>query len=206
MKNRKIICIILMIFLTFFITKQAYAEQDNEINENVNINKMEIELTGVDGGKNWENKEAMVDVSINNANYVNGGTIQIKYDSDLTFVSAENKNENYSMEVVNNQDESILIIAFTSNEGQSGDIKLCSLKFRLPKTIKEEKYYNISFGESTNITTTQNLGSEYNLFPTTIHCEKSNKTMTIIKWILIIVGIVLIVVIIKNLIKNKKRG
>ena len=43
------------------------------------------------------------------------------------------------MEVVNNQDESILIIAFTSNEGQSGDIKLCSLKFRLPKTIKEEK-------------------------------------------------------------------
>ena len=142
MKNRKIICIILMIFLTFFITKQAYAEQDNEINENVNINKMEIELTGVDAGKNCENKEAMVDVSINNANYVNGGTIQIKYDSDLTFVSAENKNENYSMEVVNNQDESILIIAFTSNEGQSGDIKLCSLKFRLPKTIKEEKYYN----------------------------------------------------------------
>ena len=36
MKNRKIICIILMIFLTFFITKQAYAEQDNEINENGN--------------------------------------------------------------------------------------------------------------------------------------------------------------------------
>ena len=96
MKNRKIICIILMIFLTFFITKQAYAEQDNEINENVNINKMEIELTGVDAGKNCENKEAMVDVSINNANYVNGGTIQIKYDSDLTFVNAENKNENYS--------------------------------------------------------------------------------------------------------------
>ena len=28
MKNRKIICIILMIFLTFFITKQAYAEID----------------------------------------------------------------------------------------------------------------------------------------------------------------------------------
>ena len=54
MKNRKIICIILMIFLTFFITKQAYAEQDNEINENVNINKMEIELTGVDAGKNCE--------------------------------------------------------------------------------------------------------------------------------------------------------
>ena len=139
MKNRKIICIILMIFLTFFITKQAYAEQDNEINENVNINKMEIELTGVDAGKNCENKEAMVDVSINNANYVNGGTIQIKYDSDLTFVSAENKNENYSMEVVNNQDESILIIAFTSNEGQSGVIKLCSLKFRLPKTIKRSE-------------------------------------------------------------------
>ena len=84
---------------------------------------------------------------------------------------------------------------------------------KTPKTIEKIKFpeldilkYNISFGESTNITTTQNLGSEYNLFPTTIHCEKGNKTMTIIKWILIIVGIVLIVVIIKNLIKNKKRG
>lgn len=205
MKSKKIICIILIIFLTFFITKQAYAVQDNVIDESVNINNMEIELTGVEAGKNCENKEVMVDVNINNANYVNSGTIQIEYDSDLKFVNVENKNENYSIEVVNNEEESVLVIAFTSNEGQPGDIRICSLKLKLPGTIKEEKYYKLSFGEETKLTTTQAFGNKYKLFPATIHCEKSDKS-TVIKYILIAVGIVLMVLIILALIKSKKRG
>lgn len=210
MKSKKIICIVLIIFSIFFINKQAYAVQDNEINndvnqeEGINRNNMEIELTGVEAGKNCENKEVMIDVNINNAIYVNSGTIQIEYDSDLKFVNIENENGDYSIEAVNNEEESILVLAFTSNEGQTGDFRICSLKFKLPQTIKEEKYYKLSFGEETKLITTQVFGNKYKLFPATIHCEKSEKS-TVIKYILIAVGVVILIVIIIILMKDKKR-
>ncbi|MBP3502651.1 MAG: hypothetical protein J6K42_04140 [Clostridia bacterium] len=216
---KKKIKILLIILMSFVLFKTTYAVEDNAVkstrtttaNETITEDynrqeKMILEITGVEAGKKCENKEVSVDINVKNANYITAGTIQIKYDSRLQYINTENENSEYTIQSVNNKNESVIVIAFTSNEGKSGDFKICSLKFKLPEKIEEETYYNVSFGDETKIITSNNLGNNYKLTPAVIHCEKQSST-AYFKYILIILGIIVVLVLlirVMNKLKNKK--
>ena len=206
MKNKIKSIISLMIILLIILCSinfKVYAVEDNNyvnanqestvIDEYNRDNGMIIEVERVEAGKKCENKEVSVNINIKNANYISGGTLKIAYDSELKFIDIENKNDNYSFQVVNNTEESIAVIAFSSTQGEAGDFKVCSLKFKLPEKIEEE-YYNVSLEKDTNLITASKVGNNYKLFSAVIHCEKSTN-MSFWKIILIVIGVILIIII-----------
>lgn len=216
---KKSIKILLIILLSAQLLRPTYAVEEkivkstatsisNEVAVNKDYNrqdKMEVEITSVEAGKKCANKEVSVDINVKNANYITAGTVQIKYDSRLQFVNVENINSEYTIQMANNKNESIVVIAFTSNESKSGDFKLCSLKFKMPEKINDETYYNVSFGDETKFMTSNNLGNNYKLTPAVIHCEKqSGKSWTI--YFLIALAFIIVLILIRTFNKSKNKS
>ena len=118
-----------------------------------------------------------------------------------------NENEEVNIEVnmkdAVNGEQSILVITFSSNEGKSGNIKLCTLKFKVPEKITDKTNFDISFEDETNLVTTNDSTMKYKLVPTTVNCKKTDKSITI--YIGIAVGIIVVLILLVVLIKKNKK-
>ena len=114
---------ILFIFViaVVMLVKPTYAEENSS-----NESTMSIELLEKDKKERGANEEVGIEVNMKDVNNITAGILKIKYDSSLKYIGIEEKNNNYTIQEVANEEQSILVIAFTSNEGKSGDMKLCS--------------------------------------------------------------------------------
>ena len=157
---------ILFIFViaVVMLVKPTYAEENSS-----NESTMSIELLEKDKKERGANEEVGIEVNMKDVNNITAGILKIKYDSSLKYIGIEEKNNNYTIQEVANEEQSILVIAFTSNEGKSGDMKLCSLKFKMPEKITEKTNFDISFDNETNLVTADNSNEKYKLVQITVN-------------------------------------
>lgn len=191
---------ILFIFViaVVMLVKPTYAEENSS-----NESTMSIELLEKDKKERGANEEVGIEVNMKDVNNITAGVLKIKYDSSLKYIGIEEKNNNYTIQEVANEEQSILVIAFTSNEGKSGDMKLCSLKFKMPEKITEKTNFDISFDNETNLVTADNSNEKYKLIPITVNCKKTEKSEKI--YIGIAIGVILILILLVIVIKKNKK-
>ena len=202
---KKIIKVLLILVMAIVIlVKTTWAAEKNEVESSSSSKSMSVELVEKDKRERNENEEVNIEVNMKDADYITAGILKIKYDSDLEYIGTEEKNNNYTIQEAVNGEQSILVITFSSNEGKSGNIKLCTIKFKVPEKITKKTNFDISFEDETNLVTANDSTIKYKLVPTTVNCKKTEKSITI--YIGIAVGIIVVLILLVVLIKknNKK--
>lgn len=200
-KIKKILLIGIMAVV--MLVEPILAAEKNDIESSSSSKSMSIELVENDKKERNENEEVNIEVNMKDADYITAGILKIKYDSDLKYIGTEEKNNNYTIQEAVNGEQSILVITFSSNEGKSGNIKLCTLKFKVPEKITEKTNFDISFEDETNLVTANDSTIKYKLVPTTVNCKKTEKSITI--YIGIAVGIIVVLILLVVLIKKNKK-
>lgn len=200
-KIKKILLIGIMAVV--MLVEPTLAAEKNDIESSSSSKSMSIELVENDKKERNENEEVNIEVNMKDADYITAGILKIKYDSDLKYIGTEEKNNNYTIQEAVNGEQSILVITFSSNEGKSGNIKLCTLKFKVPEKITDKTNFDISFEDETNLVTTNDSTMKYKLVPTTVNCKKTDKSITI--YIGIAVGIIVVLILLVVLIKKNKK-
>lgn len=200
-KIKKILLIGIMAVV--MLVEPTLAAEKNDIESSSSSKSMSIELVENDKKERNENEEVNIEVNMKDADYITAGILKIKYDSDLKYIGTEEKNNNYTIQEAVNGEQSILVITFSSNEGKSGNIKLCTLKFKVPEKITEKTNFDISFEDETNLVTANDSTIKYKLVPTTVNCKETEKSITI--YIGIAVGIIVVLILLVVLIKKNKK-
>lgn len=137
---KKIIKVLLILVMAIVIlVKTTWAAEKNEVESSSSSKSMSVELVEKDKRERNENEEVNIEVNMKDADYITAGILKIKYDSDLEYIGTEEKNNNYTIQEAVNGEQSILVITFSSNEGKSGNIKLCTLKFKVPEKITKKQ-------------------------------------------------------------------
>lgn len=166
----------------------------------LNIESMQID-------KFEPNKEISLPITVKNAQSLCGGSLSLNYSNGLTFLGLENKNEEFSYKIVNNENDNKVVITFSGKYGLNEDITLGSIKFKLPEQTVNESYYFITYGDETTLLTSNTMTNSYNLESSQIYV-KSEKTKSssfkLVIIILIIILLILVVLIVRKKFKKNK--
>lgn len=229
MRNNKIFCkCLIMIFLAsimlsiFNISKAENVISTNE-DKTMNTLKNDIENEGetnqiseepmilniesIQIDKFEPNKEISLPITVKNAESLCGGTLSLSYSNGLTFLGLENKNEDFSYKIVNNEDDNKVVITFSGKYGFNEDITLGNIKFKLPEQTENDSYYFVTYEDETTLLTSNTMTNSYELENSQIYIKKgktkfsSSKLLLII---LIIILLILIVLIVRKKIKKNK--
>lgn len=229
MRNNKIFCkCLIMIFLaSIMLSIFNISEAENVISTNedktMNTLKNDIENEGetnqiseepmilniesIQIDKFEPNKEISLPITVKNAESLCGGTLSLSYSNGLTFLGLENKNEDFSYKIVNNEDDNKVVITFSGKYGFNEDITLGNIKFKLPEQTENDSYYFVTYEDETTLLTSNTMTNSYELENSQIYIKKgktkfsSSKLLLII---LIIILLILIVLIVRKKIKKNK--
>lgn len=180
--------------------------ENEETTNNISEEPMILNIESIQIDKFEPNKEISLPITIKNAKSLCGGTLSLSYSNGLTLLGLENKNEEFSYKIVNNEDDNKVVITFSGKYGFNENITLANIKFKLPEQAENESYYFITYEDETTLLTSNTITNSYKLESSQIYIKNGKTKSSNFKLVLIILLIIILLILVLLVVrlKNKK--
>ncbi|MBR2744225.1 MAG: hypothetical protein IKE01_02870 [Clostridia bacterium] len=206
-KLKVLLTILSIVVMTFMYSIVSYADELTTTDSEEKVANLSIGTVEIEDIK--DNKEVKVPVKIENIESLCSGTIVIDC-GGLEFVGLEDKNDKFTIEGAQNQDDGKVTVSFSGSKGVNGDIDLFSIKFKMPEEVENDKSFVLIIDEATSLATVQTASVKYTVTSGEVKVKKGNASKFNKSLILAIVlgaaALLLFIIMIKVAFSKKTSG